>query len=71
MELALSLGSRLTIGHNIVLIDWEVKETVQYGQRELKPGELLRGASALSAEVTEDSDAQDPMWVGDKHIVPV
>ena len=55
----------------MVSIDWEVKETVQYGQRELKPGELLRGARALSAEVTEDSDAQDPMWVGDKHIVPV
>ena len=67
----LSLGSRLTIGHNIVSIDWEAEEPVQYGHRELKPWELLGGASALRAEVTEACDGQDPMWVGDRYIVPV
>lgn len=66
----LSLDSRLTIGHNIVSVDWEAEEPVQYRHRELKPWELLGGASALRAEVTEASDGQDPMWVDDKYIVP-
>lgn len=60
-----------SIGHNIVSVDWEAEEPVQYHHRELKPWELLGGASALRAEVTEASDGQDPMWVGDKYVVPI
>lgn len=67
----LPLSSRLTVGHEVVMTDWEVEENGLHCHRGVNPGELLAEVVHVGEEIDEGSKDHDPMWVGTQHIVPV